>query len=234
MYQEIEFCEHVKSLYFDNNSNSLLVFLPAANGIAIHPRYPRFKWAKDFSEFSNVLYLSDPYQGEVDFIESNGSWYINNKGEFILPHIASELSLWLKSKSITRVVFYGSSMGGYAAIVLSSLISSSVAIAECPQLFLNKHPGSKYVLDNFFGTVYSGEIDAFEFVKNSKASKLVLACSIYDSHYEAHFLPFVNCYKEKKLGLDVEFISFYDPIRGKGHVALQEKRSYDLIFSYLK
>lgn len=136
-HEEIEMSGLVKGLFFDEKKRDLVVFLPAANGLSIHPRYPRFKWARKLTHRASVLYLSDPYQGEEEYKDPKGSWYISKEPAFILPEIAKGLRLWAQEKGFKNIVFYGSSMGGYAAIVLSSFMQDSIAIAECPQLVLS-------------------------------------------------------------------------------------------------
>jgi len=230
LQEEIKFLGLVDSFFIDNNKDSLLVFLPAANGKSIHPRHPRFKWRDNFKGDCSLLYLSDPYQGFSDYQLSQGSWYINASGGFVLPDLANELYFFIRERNFQKVVFYGSSMGGTAAIILSSLIPGSIAIAECPQLFMLNHRRSRIVIDKFIGSNnYWGQFDPIEYVKNSKAKKLVIICSIHDRHYSKHFLPFVNIFCENGIVIDAEFLSFSDPAVGKGHVVLQFERTMDII-----
>lgn len=232
LQEEMRFLGLVGSFFINNDKDNLLVFLPAANGKSIHPRHPRFKWKDYFKDDCSLLYLSDPYQGFCDYQSSQGSWYISRSGEFVLPTLANELDAFIKKRGFQKVIFYGSSMGGTAAIILSSLVPGSIAIAECPQLFLLNHRRSRIVIENFIGLHnYWGQFDPIEYLKNSKAKKLIIICSIHDRHYSNHVLPFVDIFCENGIDIDTEFLSFSDPVVGKGHVVLRFKRTLDVILN---
>ena len=235
-YEEVEFLGFVKGLFFDKNKESLVVFLPAANGLSVHPRYPRFKWAKKLIHRSSVLYLSDPYQGEAKYREAKGSWYISDEPRFILPDLARDLILWVKERGIKNIIFYGSSMGGYASVVLSSFIQGSVAIAECPQLILRNHIGSRYILERVAGddNKFDKKVDPLKYVRKSKAKKIIMTCSIHDRHYRKHIVPFLNMFSNSGASVDLELLLYSRPDLGKGHIALPEHEALNLIGNQLE
>lgn len=227
-----------ESKFFRNiNSKKLVVFLPAVNGKNVYPYYPRITWASELASKVNVLYVSDPYQPREEYKEPMGSWFISPEGESALPIIAEKLAEFLKSNDIAEVLFYGSSMGGYSAIILSSLIPNSCAVAECPQLFLRKHPGSRYVIDNVVETSFNEALfEPFHFLKNGCSKYVEIACSIYDRHYENHVLPFVELLNstESTLSTRIDVNLFSSMSYKRGHVARVKEEAYASIHRILK
>lgn len=111
-----------------NNSDSLLVIF---GGIKQGIGLPIF-------EFRNVL--KNVVCDKVFVRDFNQAWYhkgidssINN-----LSVLESCLSDIITSHSYKRVVFLGNSMGGYAAILLGTLLNVNKVIAFSPQSFIDK------------------------------------------------------------------------------------------------
>ncbi|MDX1751276.1 MAG: hypothetical protein R3271_13250 [Methylophaga sp.] len=236
----------IKKIYDDSNvpipfeffecekSHELLVFLPSVRNKDIYPYYPRISWGLEFSKHWNVLYLADPYQNEEAYSEPGGSWYINSEGKSCLSNIASAINELCARFGYKKVLFYGSSMGGYSSIILSLLTSNSIAIAECPQLFLRKHPGSRAVLDSFV----SGDVEKYEpmhFLKSYEGNaKIKLVCSLHDRHYAQHVLPFLELLQESNSkNVDVDALIYSRGKYKKGHVALDKNDAYELISNCL-
>ncbi len=123
-------------------SKGLIVFFPPARPERrshIKPYLPRISWHQDILG-CDALYLGDPFVDD-DWNLSNGSWWLDKNGYTILASLAKHLL----SLNKERILIYGSSMGGYAALVLSSLMNVD-CIAECPQIDLFKFPGSQKFL----------------------------------------------------------------------------------------
>lgn len=140
-----EYCEN--EFHRSECSKTLLVFLPSVNGRGVYPYYPRHSWASILVKWFNILYISDPYQPLPQYKESGGSWFISPDGEMTLPVLAKKIENFADAIDANNIVFYGSSMGGYAAIVLGSMVKGGKVVAECPQLYLEKHPGSRFVCE---------------------------------------------------------------------------------------
>ena len=104
-----------------NGNTSLIVFLPSVRSKKIYPYYPRISWKSSLPGY-DTLYLADPFQEFDGYQEAGGSWFIRPDGNSDLPRIASILDAWITKSCYSKVIFYGSSMGGYAALVLASLI----------------------------------------------------------------------------------------------------------------
>lgn len=117
-------------------AENLVVFMPSA----ISPRgknsrkriYSRFSWAEDFPK-SNVLCLADPAREAHP--EVLGAWYIDPDYDVIseIGNYVSEVAQTLNIPQ-NRIVIYGSSLGGFGAIALASLIPGAKALAEVPQI----------------------------------------------------------------------------------------------------
>ena len=213
-------------------SNTLLVFLPAVNGKDIYPYYPRRSWGTELSKKYHVLYISDPYQPLSEYSEPMGSWFISPEGVSTIETLAEKIKLFMIDISVENVIFYGSSMGGYAAIILSSLIKDSKAIAECPQLYLNKHPGSRFVCENILhNDIPQYSIEPLNFLKNGQQRYVNISCSIFDRHFELHILPFLeDCKTEltsKEISVSVNI--YNDSSYKKGHVALRKEDAFSLL-----
>lgn len=213
-------------------SDTLLIFLPAVNGKEIYPYYPRKSWGVELSKDFNVLYISDPYQPLSEYRDSMGSWFISSEGVSTLEILAEKIKKFMIEISVKNIIFYGSSMGGYAAIVLSSLIENSKAIAECPQTYLNKHPGSRFVCEKILRSdIPISSIEPLHFLKNGRQKSIHIVCSIFDRHYEQHVVPFLEDIKNsiEQPKFDLTTTLYMSCKYKKGHIALQKDEAFSVI-----
>lgn len=100
--------------------------------------------AKFRSDSFNVIALMDTfgYQGQ-------GSWYLGERGDLFWIDAISDLLTFLKNKYNTdQVLFWGSSMGGYAAILHGYLNNVVAVYANVPQ---TKLLGSTYIQNGKIG-----------------------------------------------------------------------------------
>lgn len=223
---------YCQNAYFPSkDSDKLLIFLPSVNGKDVYPYYPRLSWAKELSEKYHVLYISDPYQPLEGYIEPMGSWFVSPEGKLTLIDLANKLKVFINDISVNEVIFYGSSMGGYAAVILSSFLENSKAISECPQLYLDQHPGSRFICENILAkNINKSEIEPLSFLKICESQNITIVCSIYDRHYEKHILPFIDEIRNGEYSkLKLRTVLYSLPEYKKGHVALQKKEAFKLI-----
>ena len=105
------------------------------------PYFERQSWFKDIKH--NVIYYNDPTV--YDYEEINGGWGIGTPDNWHLENIAEIIKKLsdnifdydaMKIPKYGNLFFYGSSMGGFMSIVLSTLIENSTSIADSPQLNL--------------------------------------------------------------------------------------------------
>jgi hypothetical protein len=204
------------------NHDRLVVFLPSVRSKAIYPYYPRIS-LKDKISHADTLYLADPFQDQAEYAEPGGSWYIDTAGKSDLFRIAEVLEEWLKQSTYKKVVFYGSSMGGYAALVLASLVRGSSAIAECPQTDLLKHPGSSYVINRFCNGSTANLPDIDSLCKRADSSSFHIIVNLHDHHVAAHVLPFMKSLGDGDPATSPNIaFSYYSSCRyRRGHTALE-------------
>jgi hypothetical protein len=127
--------------------NGVVIFMPSAKSEAVkshYPYYPRHTWANLLDRYC-VVYVGNPCDRLVcDF--APGSWFLNGATS-ALPSLADIL---IDLVGVGRnILVYGSSMGGYAGVILGSLIGASHVIAECPQIDLPKYPPFKALLTDY-------------------------------------------------------------------------------------
>lgn len=134
--------------------DSMVVLMPAAlppmRADRLRPIFSRWKWAEEWPN-STVLAVADPSMRKAP--ELNGAWYIDPEADVIraIADIAVQLAT-VRGISRERIVFYGSSLGGYGALMAASAARAS-AVAEVPQIaFKNWLPSAvaaveKHILD---------------------------------------------------------------------------------------
>lgn len=111
-------------------SNKPIIFIMHGHGFNKNPS--RFK-----SENWNVVFPVDDYGNE-----GKGSWFLGEDGDFFwlkaMPEILRKVRLICGKGGL---YFWGSSMGGYAAILYGYLLKAKAIYANVPQTLLL---GSKY------------------------------------------------------------------------------------------
>lgn len=123
-------------------AQSLLVLMPAAQSRIeqgqINPLFSRWNWIPDYPD-SHVIAVSDPalYQGK----SLSAAWFIAPQTD-VTKHIASAVDAIAAELGVRRasIVVYGSSLGGFGAFGVASLLPGSQAVAEIPQLDLRRWP----------------------------------------------------------------------------------------------
>jgi hypothetical protein len=133
------------------------------------------------------------------------------------------------------VILYGSSMGGYAAIILGSLINNSIVIAECPQLYLEKYPASAKIIKKFCvhpeqQNNLPNPISALFNDTNNRSFLIIV--NAFDHHASTHILPVMNLLitKTESFKKKIYFQFYINDNYSRTHTAL----SYDDAFNYLK
>ncbi|WP_347107525.1 prolyl oligopeptidase family serine peptidase [Paenarthrobacter sp. S56] len=134
--------------HFAAAPKKLLCFLPSAQRKDAPPQapfYPRWSWATGFPDW-DVLSLSDPMLNSCPDLAA--SWFASSEED-----IVSELAAFIRefcnrrSISIADVVIYGSSMGGYGALMVAAELKVARAVAEVPQLDLLLYPDKDALAD---------------------------------------------------------------------------------------
>jgi len=129
---------HFECFFKEKKSDRLVVFLNSM----FHekeklPRFNRWSWAS-ISE-SNALYIEDPMLYKYPGLQFG--WYIGTETEDYTEYLATIVKRVASKHNITKrhILFYGSSVGGSAAIICSRHIKGSTSVSINPQ-FLPSAP----------------------------------------------------------------------------------------------
>lgn len=120
-------------LWERESASTLLVLMPSAVSRTAkhrHPSYARWQWADSFSE-SHVVALADPIMGMHEQLQ--GAWYMHPEKDVVgaMAVVIEQLADRLGAAS---VLMYGSSLGGFGALAIATVLARASAIAEVPQL----------------------------------------------------------------------------------------------------
>ncbi|GAB2470998.1 hypothetical protein GCM10007967_26820 [Xylanimonas ulmi] len=130
----------LEALLINRGSDVLLVGL---HGATDRSKYllPRFEWLRTMLGMSfNALLLSDPALHLSADLEL--SWYIGWKG-LSLPLVVSDwVRIAASTLGVDKVVFFGSSGGGFAAMQVASHVPGSTAVAFNPQTRIDRYYSS--------------------------------------------------------------------------------------------
>jgi pimeloyl-ACP methyl ester carboxylesterase len=133
---------------FADEPQRLLCLLPSAQPRSAAPQvpfFPRWSWASGFDDW-DVVSLSDPMLHAAPALHA--SWFVSATTD-----ITKELGEFLKDFClrrgipVNRVTLYGSSMGGFGALMIASSLPGSRAVAEVPQLNLLEYPDPQALTD---------------------------------------------------------------------------------------
>lgn len=126
---------------FRKNAKKVIILLPSAQPVSSevkNPVFHRWSWMDNFKD-SHVLCLSDPtlYYGNV-----HAGWFVGNGDVNVIDAMSDFIDKILKKLDLTgnNVLFYGSSMGGFGAMMLATKTRGSIAVAEVPQIDLKNYP----------------------------------------------------------------------------------------------
>lgn len=160
------------------NSKGLLVLGSGAYDSATMkpPVFQRHSWMEHFDDDS-LIYFNDPtlYLGKI-----NIGWGQGSINRFYLKDIADILTKILSKMDIehNKVLFYGSSAGGFMSLVLAGLLKGSIALVNNPQVivtnFFASHVNSLFQASypeltvEDITTKYKHRLNILEFYKDIK------------------------------------------------------------------
>lgn len=205
---------HIDFDWHPNKSNNLLVFFTAAIRRSPNFQLPAFSGKTAIGKVdANILMISDPSLELSDVLTL--AWYAGHEDFRLQPILGEILKQFSKYFGKKRVVLYGGSGAGFAAIYYSTYIPDSYAIAANPQTDISKYYNKsvmKYIETCFPSVSVLGEIEEMleqtgieydlspRFVNSS--SKLIYLQNNSDTHHiNNHFKPFMH-----KLGLQYELV----------------------------
>lgn len=201
------------------------------------PNFNRWSWANLFPGM--VLSIADPTLAADP--ELLLGWYVGTSGINVSKELAALVTSIAAANGIDRsdIIFYGSSGGGFAAMMLAPLVGGgATAIAINPQTRIIKY--AKTVVSAFISLAFSGispdtaevnyadRLSAIYLWNNeiSMSSRLLLIQNTSDWHYRSHFIPMVD-----SLGIGANGVSEDGRIRShtfadeRGHSGVDTKET---------
>lgn len=128
LYEERDSEGHVLPYAFRPAKESGKPILVILHGNGNNKQPSRFQ-SKDY----NILVPLDRYG-----VKNNGCWFLGEKGDFFLMRLLEKIIGRLRSgeNADAHLYFWGSSMGGYAALLFSMLMRGHAAFCHIPQINL--------------------------------------------------------------------------------------------------
>lgn len=221
------------------SAERLVCFMPAAqtgNGTRRTKLFSRWNW-QTIMPNQHVLALSDPALGLDD--EIRGAWYLHPTSD-LMPEMADMVSKQVELLGLTnkQVLFYGSSLGGFGALGMASLLPGSSAIAEIPQIDIAQwpSPGSiKAMESRILGKPFAEHrvahpemVDVRDrFKKSGFVPPFLLVSNETDLSIKVQkeFMDDVASYDSPKAGQQKMLLTSHI----KGHAALSQADALDLI-----
>ncbi|MDT8326472.1 MAG: hypothetical protein RQ750_03655 [Roseovarius sp.] len=209
--------------FLDRRSDKLVCFLPNVRTGPPNPYFGRLGWGQKLPDF-DVLYLADPFRDANEPQDLFGSWFVGPDGHSILPQIGKILHKFRTRKCYRDVIVYGSSMGGYAALALGLITPNIRSIAECPQIYLDKHPVSRHLLETHCAGLAPKSINTLEELaaqSDQSIGRISIFLSIHDTHHvERHILPFMERLQTLNPLKNMTITFFSNSTYKTGHVAM--------------
>lgn len=186
------------------------------------PHFHRFSWAQHWPDH-NVLHIADPALQQDRRL--NSAWFIHRNHDLI-QHTAWLVKNKAREAGIdwSKILFYGSSIGGFAALSCSALVPSSRAVADVPQLDLqNWRAERKLAIEKFilggeslgdFAQKCGERISIKErFAKSGRIPRFLIVTNPEDDVFQEH-LDFYNWAIESDLPSGGAELFITDRIRG--------------------
>lgn len=186
-------------------SNNLIVSFHGAMNIG--NELPIYRFYDYNFENSDCLCLFDEMLRKYKDKQLLLSWYLIENNEDIYREIIENI---IKINMYDKVIFCGSSGGGYPAVKYASIFNKNCLIAAS-QLYLEKYVYFKHFINKTnFNKIESSNIRNL-ITKDNKPSKIHVYQNIYDMHhYEEHILPFVELCKNNEVNIICNFFEHTD------------------------
>lgn len=193
-------------LYFNPNviSEKLYVFSPGylERKKFNHPYFQRMSWLDKIN--ASGLIITDPTLSIHDDIGI--AWFQGTKQRFAIPLIVKVIEEFRKHLNVNRnkLLFFGSSAGGFASMMMASLMKGACCVVNNPQTNVLKFRDNitEKMLDRCYPEVTKKEIEGFYifrlsvakyFIANKSIPKCLYIQNISDvEHYQNHYLPFMH------------------------------------------
>ncbi len=220
----VKFSSYTYHIFFKKrDSKKLLIFFNGAidRSRGSLPVFQRKSWIDAFD--ANILIFDDPtVNNENDLMMG---WYIGNAQENVQYHIIQIIKAFLKSLNIDQSDTYcfGSSAGGFMAMITATHLREVTAIVNNPQTDVFKyhsHIVEQFTTQNFEHrdlANYTARFSVPDLIKKLQyIPKVFYWQNIYDEfHYLHHYLYFHKALndivKSKTLQVNIECKVYSDP-----------------------
>ncbi|KPM61485.1 hypothetical protein HB4184_18335 [Pseudomonas putida] len=193
--------------HFVSDSKKLVCLMPSALPAGREKPdavFHRWSWCSHIHE--NVISLNDPTFSTSEIF---CGWFLGDGSKDLISQHAEQVRQIARKLNVDDcdIIFYGSSMGGFAALMMASVVGGSSAIAEVPQLDLREYPVKgairdveKYCLNGTSLESFSSEhpnlISVFE---RFKKEKNVPNFTIVTNNADIEFLAALDFFKALNL-----------------------------------
>ena len=152
-------------------------------------------------------------------VNSSGSWWLGENGDFFVKDLLHDLIHLIQktSQSSKGLYFWGSSMGGFGALLHGALLGAAAVYANIPQIKLLNTTYSNKGMNKFFEHIFkkntSGEDELYNdvtnFLNSTAPSKnplffIAQARFDYENYLEDHSLYFFNKCLENDINIHYE------------------------------
>ncbi len=183
---------------FEENKNSkdLLIIFTACTKVGQKARYNYVKTVEDFK--CNKLFILDDFG-----FDSRGAYYLGKNKDFAIEKdVNSLINEITKEVEAKKVIFMGSSKGGYSALYFGLHRKDSIIIAGAPQYRLGSYlnlPGHKKILEYIMGDTSIESIEILDslmqnVIESNKEnnSSIYLHYSNNEETYESDIKPLIE------------------------------------------
>jgi len=243
IYKDTAF--YFKPIIKKNNDNLVVFFSRAYNPDKnTPPIFARSSWYKDYD--ANCLFVDDPTLHHSDVTVGWGVGVPNHHYLESMSEIIIKITKFLKVYP-AQTIYYGSSAGGFLAMMMATLHKNSVAIANNPQVHVREYSQSSRYLNllkaNFTDMTeqeimsqYSIRFNAMELMtkENYVPKTFYLLNRLSPLDMDEQYRPFTE-FLEKRSQVEKEKVQFllYGAEGGHNGIYPRDKNA-GLVNAYLK
>jgi len=172
-------------------------------------QFQRHSWSSDYTDRYHCVIVDDPTINDDNDLSIG--WFQGWNGCDLYSSLCNMVSSIYSSLDIVeeKIVFFGSSAGGFVSLKLSEYFSSATVFAINPQLFLNRFYEGKYnaMLDYCYSDKTSKEIEGLVSSKfryspsRSIETEKGFVCIFQNKadlfHVRNHLYLFLDCFSEE-------------------------------------
>ncbi|MFJ8266845.1 hypothetical protein [Peribacillus asahii] len=200
----------LKYMFSKNNSDTLIV---SFSGFS--PGGARYNYVKTLKKTNiNKLFILDNFG-----FDRFGSYYIGRNSHFNEEKATIDLINKIKKENkVKKVIFIGTSKGGYASLYFGFKYSADAIIIGAPQYYLGRYAsesGNPDLVKYIIGKSGQGDFDYMDSLlpnilqkNSSKDTKVFLQYSNQEYTYEAHIKDLVNDLEKNKINSTFEVLDY--------------------------